>query len=303
VAADVFAKLVYGRDHKLAQPAGGTEESVESLTIADLQRYYEENVSPSAAYLAIAGDLSKAKALAAMKRLESWQGGEVVLPALPKPVEQETTQLYFVDFPDAKQSQLHIGHLALAYTAPDFFAATVMNYQLGGNFNSILNMILREEKGYTYGARSNFSGSHYPGLFAASTSVRSNATLDSVRVVRDEMARYRQGVSADDLQYTKDALTKSNTRAFETLSALVGMLSRIATYDLSFDYIKQEERTILEMTPAEHQRLARQYLHPDHTVYLVVGDAKTQMEPLAELDLGTPILLDKDANVLATEGK
>ena len=303
VAGDVFAKLVYGRDHKLAQPAGGTEASVESLTIADLQRYYEANVSPSVAYIAVAGDLSQAQVLESLECLESWQGPQVALPALPKPAETERTQLYFVDFPDAKQSQLCIGHLAPAYTAPDFFATTVMNYQLGGNFNSILNMILREEKGYTYGARSSFSGSHYPGLFAASASVRSNATLDSVRIVRDEMAKYRQGVSADDLQYTKDALTKSNTRAFETLSALVGMLSRIATYDLPFDYIKQEERTTLEMTPAEHQRLARQYLHPDQTVYLVVGDAKTQMEPLAELGLGAPILLDKDANILSTEGK
>jgi zinc protease len=173
-----------------------------------------------------------------------------------------------------------------------------MNYKLGGNFNSTLNMILREEKGYTYGARSGFSGSHYPGLFMFSSGVRSNATLDSVRIVRDELAKHREGIAAADLQFTKDALTKSNTRQFETLGALVGMLSRIATYDLPFDYVKREEHTVLQMTPEEHRRLARQYIHPDRTVYLVVGDAKTQMEPLAELGLGEPILVDKDANVL-----
>ncbi len=164
-------------------------------------------------------------------------------------------------------------------------------------------MILREEKGYTYGARSNFSGSHYPGLFVASAGVRSTATLDSVRIVRDQLAEYREGIEPQDLQYTRDALTKSNARKFETLWALVDMLSRIATYDLPLDYVKQEERVVLEMTPVEHRRLARQYLHPDHTIYLVVGDAKTQMQALPELGLGDPILLDKEANVLAADGK
>lgn len=298
VAGDVFSKLVYGRDHKLAQSTDGTEPSVESLAIADLQRYYQTNLSPSVAHITIAGDLSRAQALAALARLESWPRREVVLPAVPEPEAPDKTQLYFVDFPDAKQSQLRIGHLAPAYTDPDYFPVTVMNYKLGGNFNSTLNMILREEKGYTYGARSSFSGSRYPGLFAASAGVRSTATLDSVRIVRDELAKYREGIAPPDLQYTKDALTKSNTRRFETLGALVGMLDRIATFDLPFDYIKREERTVLDMTPAEHRRLARQYIQPGRTVYLVVGDAQTQMQALADLGLGEPILLDKDANML-----
>ncbi len=298
VAGDVFGKLVYGRDHKLAQSADGTESSVESLTVDDLKRYYQANLSPSVANIAIAGDLSKAQILEAFEKLEAWQPREVALPDLPEPQAPEKARVYFVDFADAKQSQLRIGHLAPAYTDPDFFPATVMNYKLGGNFNSTLNMILREEKGYTYGARSGFSGSHYPGLFMFSSGVRSNATLDSVRIVRDELAKHREGIAAADLQFTKDALTKSNTRQFETLGALVGMLSRIATYDLPFDYVKREEHTVLQMTPEEHRRLARQYIHPDRTVYLVVGDAKTQMEPLAELGLGEPILVDKDANVL-----
>jgi zinc protease len=203
-----------------------------------------------------------------------------------------------VDFPNAKQSQLRVGHLAPAYTHPDFFGATVMNYKLGGSFNSTLNMILREEKGYTYGARSSFSGSHYPGAFMASTSVRSTATLDSVRIVHDELAKYRQGIPQEDLQFTQDALTKSNTRAFETLGALLSMLNRIATYDLPHDYVKQREQIVQKMTLDEHRRLAQQYIHPDKTIYLVVGDAKTQLDGLKELDLGEPILLDKDGEVV-----
>ena len=298
VASDVFGKLVYGHDHKLAHSVLGTESSVESMTIEDLKRYYKANLSPSVAHIAIAGDLSKTQALKVLGTLESWERKEVALPELPKPKRQDKTQLYFVDFPDAQQSQLRIGHLALPYAHPDFFGTTIMNYKLGGSFNCILNMILREEKGYTYGARSGFSGSLYPGLFAASSSVRSTATLDSVRIVRDELAKYREGISDQDLQFTKDALTKSNTRRFEVLGALVGMLDEIATYALPFDYIQKEERIVLDMTLDEHRKLARQYIQPDKMVYLVVGDAKTQMQGLTELGLGAPILIDREANVV-----
>jgi len=298
VGADVFGKLVYGRDHKLAGSVMGTESSVESMTIDDLKRYYEANLSPSVAHIAIAGDLSRNEALKVLSRLESWERKDVTLPELPAPKPQDKTQLYFVDFPGAQQSQLRIGHLALPYAHPDFFATTVMNYKLGGSFNSVLNMILREEKGYTYGARSYFSGSLYPGLFSASSSVRSTATLDSVRIVRDELAKYREGISDQDLQFTKDALTKSNARRFEVLGALVGMLDEIATYGLPSDYIQKEERIVLDMTLDEHRKLARQYIQSDKMVYLVVGDAKTQMQGLTELGLGAPILLDREANVV-----
>jgi len=298
VASSVFGKLVYGPDHKLAGRVQGTETSVGSLTMDDLKRYYAANVSPTVADIAIAGDLSRAQAMQVFGRLDAWEARPVDLPKLPQPKKPANTQLYFVDFPDAKQSQLRIGHLAPAYTHPDYFGATVMNHKLGGSFNSTLNMILREEKGYTYGARSSFSGSHYPGTFTASSGVRSTATLDSLRIVRDELARYRQGIPQEDLQFTKDALTKSNTRAFETLGALLSMLNRIATYDLPHDYVKQREQVVQQMTLDEHRRLAQQYIHPDKTVYLVVGDAKTQLAELKGLDLGEPILLDKDGKVV-----
>ena len=298
VSGDVFRKLVYGRDHKLANSVQGKESSVESITIDDLMRYYKTNLSPSVAHIVIAGNLTKTHALTVLGALESWEGMDVTLPELPVPAQKDKTQLYFVDFPGAQQSQLRIGHLGLAYTDPNFFRTTVMNDKLGGSFNGILNLILREEKGYTYGARSNFTGFLYPGLFAASSSVRSTATLDSIRIVRDELAKYLEGISQQDLQFTKDALIKSNTRRFETLGALVSMLDEIATYNRPFDYIKKEERIILDMTPDEHNKLARQYIQPDKMVYLVVGDARTQMSGLTELGLGEPILLDKEVNIV-----
>jgi len=268
---------------------------VEGITIDDLKAYYQANFSPTVVHIVVVGNVTREKAAATFKSLEDkWPPKEVVFPEQPRPPAIEKSRVYFVNVPDAKQSQLRVGYLGLPYTHPDYFAATVMNYKLGGAFNAILNMILREEKGFTYGARSRFSGGSYPGTFAASSSVHSAATLESMRIVRDEIIKYARGIPLEDLQFTKDALIKSNARRFETLSALRGMLDQITRFGLPDDYIKDQERIIQDMTLAQHQQLAQQYLPADRMVYLVVGDAATQLESLKELGLGDPILLEND---------
>ncbi len=183
-----------------------------------------------------------------------------------------------------------MGNAALPRTDKDYFPATVMNYKLGGSFNGILNMILREEKGFTYGARSGFSGYKYHGNFAASSSVRSDATFESVSIFKNEIEKYIKGISEEDLQFTKDALLKSNARNFETLGALLNMLKEISSYDLPFDYVKQEEKFIRQLTAEQHKKLAQKLLNPEKMYFVVTGDAETQMEQLEEIGLGKPVL-------------
>jgi zinc protease len=297
VASAVFSKLVYGQHSILGEATLGTPESVESIVMDDLRAYYEANYSPSVSYLTIAGVISQAEAIELFRPLEEkWAAKDVASPGYPEPAAQNRSSLYFVDIPGARQSQIYVGHLAIPRTHPDFFATSVMNYQLGGNFASVLNMILREEKGFTYGARSSFSGGKYPGMFRASAGVQSNATRESVEIFRDEIARYREGVSEETLTYTRDAMALSYARRFETLGALLGMLGQIAAYDLPFDYVAGEQALIRDMTLEQHQALAQQYLNTDHTIYLVVGDARTQLPELRGLGLGNPIMLDADGN-------
>ncbi len=173
-----------------------------------------------------------------------------------------------------------------------------MNYKLGGSFNGIVNLILREEKGYTYGARTGFIGTEFPGYFVASAGVQSDATLESAQIFRDEMIKYRNGIAPEDLQFTKDALIKSNALRFETIGALRGMLSQIAWYNLPFDYVKDQEKQIYEMTLDGHKMLAQKYINPDKMIYLIAGDRATQFDRIKELGFGDPILLDKDGNVI-----
>jgi zinc protease len=175
---------------------------------------------------------------------------------------------------------------------PDYYAATVMNYKLGGAFNGRVNMVLREEKGFTYGARTGFSGGTQPGAFVASSGVRSNATAESVDIFRNEIATYREGIPADDLEFTKSALIQSNALRFETLGALRGMLNDMATYGWPADYIRRHEQVVRTMTLEQHRALAQRLIHPNRLIYLVVGDGATQLEPLRALGLGDPILLD-----------
>lgn len=304
IATDVFNKLVYGHDHILAYPTLGTTETVDQITMDDLKAYYEANFSPSVAYASIVGDVSRDQAVEIFGALEDvWPAKEVALPELTFPSPAEEARLYFVDVPKAKQSQIRIGYLALPYTHPDYFPVTVMNYKLGGSFNGILNLILREEKGYTYGARSRFQGSGYPGPFVASSAVRTNATFESVKIFKEEMTKYREGISEEDLEFTKRALIRSNARRFETLGALLGMLNEMARYDLPEDYIEKQEQMIRDMTLERHKELAQKYIVPRQMNYLVVGDAETQMEPLTALGLGDPIPLNEEGELADTDGQ
>jgi zinc protease len=215
---------------------------------------------------------------------------------MPEP--DKMANVYFVDVPNAKQSEIRIGYLGLALTDPDYFPATVMNMKLGGNFSGDVNLVLREEKGFTYGARTRFTGSKFPGKFTASSGVRSNTTEESINIFKDLMTAYRDPIAEEDLDFTKNVLLKSNARRFETLGALRGMISNIATYGFPFDYIKDQEEIVSDMSVESHNELARKLIRPNEMIYLVVGDSATQLDGLKSLGFGDPILLDGDGNTV-----
>ncbi|HYX08189.1 MAG TPA: pitrilysin family protein, partial [Bacteroidales bacterium] len=281
LASKTFRKLNYGNEHILSTMAAGTPESVNSITIDDLKNYYAANFSPSIASFQIAGNISKEDVMNSLASLsENWAAKEVAIPETKPADPPEKSSIVFVDMPGAKQSVINIGCLSIPKTNDEYYAATVMNDKLGGSFNGILNLILREEKGFTYGARSYFDGTKRYGEFVASSAVRSNSTLESVEIFKDEMEKYRNGISDEDLNFTKNSLIKSNARKFETLYSLVGMLEDMSAYNLPSDYIKKREEIVKNMTPERHKELAQKYLPTDHMYYIVVGDAATQMSQL-----------------------
>ncbi len=298
IASNVFNKLNYG-DHILANSTLGTVASVESIELADVKSYVETNFAPHLTTISIVGDISRSDAIKAFKRMvERWEEKEVTFSEYELPAPNKEGKAYFVDVPGAKQSEIRIGYLSLPRTDPDFYANTIMNMKLGGNFSGDVNLVLREEKGYTYGARTGFRGSKLSGTFTASSGVRSNTTEESVNIFKDLMTKYHKPIAEEDLAFTKNVTLKSNARRFETLGALRGMISNIATYDLPFDYIKDQEDVVRNMTVESHNALANKYIRPDEMIYLVVGDAATQLEGMKSLGFGDPILLDTDGNTV-----
>lgn len=296
-ASLVFSKLVYGNNNILSKSILGTEQTLPEISLDDLKNYYSKSFAPQNANITIAGNMSESDAINVLKSLETkWNKIDINIPEPKFDNDIKSSTVYFVDFPGAKQSEIRIGSTGPAFTDPDYFKATVMNYKLGGSFNGILNLILREEKGYTYGARSLFTGSEYPGYFMAYAGVQSDATLESAQIFKDEILKYRDGISSEDLKFTKDALIKSNALRFETIGALRGMLSQIAWYNLPYNYIMDQEKEIADMTIEEHKTLAQKFLNPDKMIYLIVGDKETQMNNLLKLGFGNPVLLDKEGN-------
>ncbi len=294
LASEAFMQKIYGPEHIFSIGASGTLESVPTITIADLKDWYQANMSPSVANFHVAGDITKEKIMSSLGTLASkWPAKVVAFPvyALPKPLEKSV--IYFIDVPGAKQSTIRIGNLALAQSDPDYFPATVMNDHLGGNFLSLVNQILREQKGFTYGASTSFGGSYIPGPFTASSMVRSSATLESAQIFKSLMEEYRNGIPEEELAKTRNYLIKSYALDFETLNALTRMLGDISMYNLPEDYVRLEQETIRNMTVEQHKALAQKYINPDKMYYVISGDAATQASPLKALGFGEAIILQK----------
>jgi zinc protease len=289
-----FYRLLYGTDNIFGYSTRGTEESIDKISMNDLKKFYNDNFSPSVTKIQVAGNVSREQVLEALKQLgTSWKSKQVTFNNYTVPPEPEKSHIYFVDIPGSRQSVIYIGYLALSRDNPDYVKADFINYRLGGAFTSILNQILREEKGYTYGAFSYFTEMKTKAPFIASSQVRSDATFESVNIFKNEMEKFRSGLSDSDLLFVKNCMIRSNALRFETNGALLGMLSTIAKYKLPDDYIKTEETTIKNITGEEAKEIIDKYIIPDKMIYVVVGDAATQLKPLEKIGFGKPELINQ----------
>ena len=297
IARNEFKKLIYGNESILSHNRIGDEKSVENITIDDLKSYFTLNGSPTISLFQIVGAVPKNNVIQSLTILnKEWKSKVVTFPKMPATNTIASSKIYFYDVPGAKQSVIRIGYPALAATDADFYSATILNYRLGGGgFASQLTQQLREGKGYTYGIGSSFSGSNNKGPFSIASGVRSNITFESVSLIKEILNDYGKNYSENDLDVTKGYLIKSNARAFETLEAKLGMLYNISNYNYADTYAKQQEDIVKNSTTADIKRLSEKYLNADKMIYLIVGDAETQLGKLQQIGFGKPILLNESA--------
>jgi len=295
IARIEFRKLIYGKDAILSHNPIGDETTINAITLEDLKDYYNRNFSPSVANFQIVGAISQKEIINSLAAIDKkWKPKKVDFPKLILADAPTSSKVYFYDVPGAKQSVLRIGYPALAATDANFYPVEIMNYRLGGgSFASQLTQQLREGKGYTYGIGSSFDGSTIKGPFTIYSGVRSNVTYESVSLIKDILEQYGKNFSDNDLEVTKSNLIKSKARAFETINSKLQMLYNISNYNYADDYAKQQEKIVKNSTLPQIKQLANEYLNPNKMIYLVVGDAETQLKKLEQLGFGAPILLNK----------
>jgi zinc protease len=296
LANNQMNKLLYGKNNILSNNLLGTIASVKKITLADLQAFYETKLTPSLANIHIVGDISETDVLASFNNLEKlWHKKDVLLPEIKAPSLPSKSKVYFYDVPNAKQSQLKIGFPAMNAMNEDYYSAQVMNYILGGgSFASKLTQELREGKGYTYSVSSRFSGSKMNGEFIISSGVRTNVTLEAITLIKSLVEEYQKDFTAKDLETTKSYYLKSNARRFETFNAKLAILQNMSQYDLPANYVLERAALVEGFTLDDIKSLANKHLRHEQMIYLVVGDAKSQLPRLKALGLGEPVLINAD---------
>ncbi len=299
LATRVFNRVIYGPDHPYGYTELGTEASLKALGREELEQFWKAGYVPGNAALVVSGDLTPAelKDLAG-RHFGTWSGAAspVALPAVPAGTSRSVV---IVDKPGAPQTALRVGQLGVPRSSADYVPLEVMNTGLGGLFSSRINMNLREQHGYTYGARSWFSYRRGPGPFIIGASVRADATAPAVREIFKEIERMRATpVSDAELRLARDSFARSLPGLFETTAQSVGSIGEIYVYGLPLDYYGSLPASIDAVSAADVQRVAQQYLAPEKMAVIAVGDRKLIAPGLVNLRLGPVELRDVDGNAI-----
>ena len=216
-------------------------------------------------------------------------------------VQPDKTTVYFVNKPGAAQYEIRVGYLTdLKYDATGtYYRAGLANFLLGGDFNSRINLNLRENKGYTYGANSGFRGTRYAGPFTAQAGVRADATAASVKEFMSEITNYQNGISDEELAFLRTSVGQSDALKYETGQQKAGFLARLVEYDLQPTYVNQQTEILKSLTKEDVQAIAKKYLPADKMYIVVVGDEK-QLPSLQAL--GYPVVqVTMDGQPVAAE--
>ena len=286
VANDVFNKVNYGSGHILGISGDGNEETVKAFTLADIQYYYDNYMTTQGTELVVVGDITEEEILPKLSFLNNLPNKKIDIPTVAAVPAVEKTKVYLVDIPKSAQTEFRVGYITgLKYDATgEYFKSGLMNYAFGGNFNSRVNMNLREDKGWTYGARSALTGDKQTGLFGFESGIKVDATDSAVVEIVKEMKEYSEkGITEDELNFMKSAIGQRDALRYETGVQKARFIGNILDYNLPADYVDQQNNIIKNITKTEIDALAKRWINPDKMNILVVGDKAKILESLQKL--------------------
>lgn len=284
--SELYGDGVYGR------PVGGTRDTVATLDAPAIRAFHEGRYRPGRGFLIACGDVEPGRVARAISaRFGDWEG-DVPAPFVPAAPPATGRRAILIDRPGSAQAEVRVGTVGVPYGTPDHHAIVLANAVLGGLFNSRVNMNLREDKGWTYGARTSFRFRRGPGPFVARTAVETEVTGPAFQEILDEIERMRVDlVSDEELELARHALTLSLPLQFETPAQITRKVSRQRIYGLPEDYWERFRERLEAVTAAEVRKACRTYLDPARLVLLAVADAKTAMpamEALGEVRIRPP---------------
>jgi zinc protease len=295
VATAVFAKVNYGDKHILGVAEDGDEETVKNFTLKDVQNYYDHYMASQGVNVVVVGDIKENEIVPKLAFLKRLPNKKIDLPAVPESKPVDMTKVFMVDFPKAAQTEFRVGYnTGLKYDATgEFYRARLMNFALGGGFNGRVNINLREDKGWTYGARTAFTADKYSGEFAFSSGIKADATDSALVEVIKELKDYSTtGITQDEIAFMKNSLGQRDALAYETPFQKAGFIGQMLEYNLPADYVDQQNKILASMTKEEIDALAKKWINTSKMNILLVGDkAKTEEGvkklgyPIVELDV------------------
>jgi zinc protease len=280
IASVLFARLVYGF-HPYGLPGSGTPETLTRITQDDLRQFHTQHFVPNNMLLAIVGDVTSVEAFAQAERVfGKWARGDV--PAW-KPIDPppSTRRLVIVDKPDAVQTEIRVGQLAIPRKHPDYFAWDLAVKILGGEGANRLHRVLRSERGLTYGAEADTQAMKQAGDFVAKTNTRTETTGEALRLTLEEFSKLqRQRVFERELADAQAYLAGSFPLTIETPNDIATMVMNALFYELPLEEISMFRERVQAVTPDDIQRVARLYIKPDRLSIVLVGNAKAFLPQL-----------------------
>ena len=270
-----------------SRPAEGTQASINAITLQDVKDFYHRYYTPNGADVVVVGDIKKLNLKADLAPLASWKGAPkpvFMTPTLPHLSQQA---IWLVNKPHAPQTVVRLVRQGMAYDATgELFKTQLANFNLAGNFNSRLNLNLREDKGYTYGAGGYLTGGREIGMASFYAQVRANATLPAIKEFIAELTQMSTtGLTDKEVKFMRLAVGQQDALSYETPSKKAALLGTILSYHLTPDFVAQRNQIVATITKTEMDNLAHKWFNPKDYQIIIVGDAKTLLPQLKTLGL------------------
>ena len=287
LADESFIRELFADGVPYGRFAAGTPETVEPLTPDDARAFHGSRYAPAAAHVVIAGAFEPAGALAVVERhLGDWRGAGPGHRAI-EPRTRGGRRVVIVDRPGSVQSELRVGHLGIDRHDPRYFRATVMAALLGGVFGSRLNLRLREELGYTYGARCSFDPRRAAGPFTATAAVHTEVTADATRELIAQLERIRDEPPGEaELAEVRDFMVGVFPLRFETTAGIASAIEPLAVYGLPDDYWQTYRSNVEAVSTDDVRSVALELVRPDEALVVLTGDASRVRDDLERAEVG-----------------